>query len=47
VLYCKLSLPTISIAFLEAFSIAPILALCSDARLFNSAIQRLEVMYNS
>jgi hypothetical protein len=35
------------LAFLEAFSIAFILADCSDAALFKKATQRLEVKYNS
>ena len=42
-LYWRLSLPTISLAFLEAFSMALILADCSEAALFKKATQRLEV----
>jgi len=43
-LYCKYSLSMISLAFFEAFSIAFILALYSEAALFNNATQMFEVM---
>lgn len=42
VLYYSLSLSTISPAFLEAFSIAAILALYSDAKLFKKATHKFE-----
>lgn len=44
VLYCNLSLSTISPAFLEAFSIAAILALCSEAKLFKNATHKFDEM---
>ena len=46
-LYCKFNFSTISFAFLEAFSMAFILALYSLAALLRKATQRLEVRYNS
>ena len=46
-LYCKFSFSMISLAFLDAFSIAFILALCSEAALFRKATHRFEVKYNS
>ena len=42
-LYCRVRASKISLAFLEAFSIAFILADCSEAALFRKATQRLEV----
>lgn len=46
-LYLRVSLSKISPAFLEAFSIACILADYSEAALFKKATQRLEVKYKS
>jgi len=46
-LNCKVSFSEISLAFLDAFSIAFILALISEAALFKKATQRFEVIYNS
>jgi hypothetical protein len=46
-LYSSLRFPKISFAFFEAFSIAFILADCSEAALFKKATQRLDVKYNS
>jgi len=43
-LYCKFSLSMISLAFFEAFSIAFILALYSEAALFKKATHKFEVM---
>ena len=42
-LYCRVSFSKISLAFLEAFSIAFILADCSEAALFKKATHRFEV----
>jgi len=46
-LYLRVSLSKISPAFLEAFSIACILADCSEAALLRKATQRFEVTYRS
>ena len=46
-LYCKLSLSIISLAFFDAFSIAFILALISEAALFRKATHKFEARYNS
>lgn len=46
-LQTKVSLSNISPAFLEAFSMAAILELCSEALLFKKALQKILETYNS
>jgi len=46
-LYCRVSFSKISLAFFDAFSIAFILADCSEAALFKKATHKLDVTYNS
>jgi len=46
-LYYKSSLPLISLAFFDAFSMAYIRADISEAALFRKATHRLDVKYNS
>ena len=46
-LNCRVSFSEISFAFFDAFSIAFILALISEAALFKNATHKFDVRYNS